>query len=292
MARPLRLSFPGACYHIMARGNAKSLIFIDAEDYRRFLEILAEVAARFSIVVYAYCLMPNHYHLVCRTREANLSLAVGYLNAVYAQWWNRRHERCGHVTQGRFKAQLVQSELYLRVVCRYVLDNPVRAGLARHPQDWEWSSSRASSGLCAPPAFLDTSIGCHGVSGGQAGRITFEGLGVRADRQVQSLVETAIKGDVRFLGDDSIRESFRHLVRTARDAGIARREWVGIRPTLAELFAFSGSRRIRDRQMVEARDAWGFTQREIAEFLGVHVDTVGRTIRRISSCSEVPSSEV
>ncbi len=235
--------------------------------------------------------MPNHYHLVCRTPEANLSLAVGYLNAVYAQWWNRRHGRCGHVTQGRFKAQLVQSELYLRVVCRYVLDNPVRAGMVRHPQDWEWSSARASTGLAAPPAFLDGSISVQMLSGGQAARITFDGLGGGADRQVQSLVGTAIKGDARILDNDSIRETFRHLVRTARDAGIGRREWVGIRPTLAELFAMAGSRRIRERQMVEARDAWGFTHREIAEFLGMHVDTVGRTIRRISSCSDVASSE-
>jgi REP element-mobilizing transposase RayT len=265
----------------MARGNAKSLMFLDADDYRKFLEILTEVAARFSIAVFAYCLMPNHYHLVARTCEPNVSVAIRYLNGVYAQWWNRRHGRCGHVTQGRFKAQLVQNEVYLWVVCRYVMNNPVRAGLVQLAQAWEWSSAGALTGTATPPAFLDTSIGRQALSCMQFDPTAADCSDTSAALQAFHFVERAIKEDARFLADDVSLRTFRDLVQRARDAGIARREWTGIRPTLAELFAFAGNRRARNRQIVEAREGWGFTQREIAEFLGVHVESVGRAIRSV-----------
>jgi putative transposase len=280
MARPLRVSFPGACYHIMARGNARSLMFLDAEDYRKFLEILTEVAARFSIVIYAYCIMPNHYHLVCRTRDANVSLAVAFLNGVYAQWWNHRHGRCGHLTQGRFKAQLVQNDLYLRVVGRYVMNNPVRAGLVQHPHDWEWSSARASAGEAEPPAFLDTSLGGLLMADRDAVPPVSEGVANPGDLPAQPDVARAIREDDRFLGDGTDLSTLQHLVGLARAAGIPRRDWVGIRPTLAELFACTANAGVRDRQIAAAREDWGFTRQEIAEFLDVHVETVTRTIRK------------
>jgi REP element-mobilizing transposase RayT len=272
----------------MARGNAKSLIFLDGEDYRRFLEILAEIAARFSIAVYAYCLMPNHYHLVCRTREANVSAAVAYLNGVYAQWWNHRHSRCGHLTQGRFKAQLIQNDLYLRVVCRYVLDNPVRAALVRHPQDWEWSSARAAAGGMQAPPFLDTSLG--GLREPNSSTLPQESrhVGSPESPPVYRGVARAVREDDRFLGDGPDLGAFRGLVRLARSAGIPRRDWVGIRPTLAEVFSCAVSAEVRDRQIFAARDDWGFTRNEIAAFLGIHPETVTRVVRRERSRSAEP----
>jgi len=279
MARPLRVSFPGACYHIMARGNAKSLIFLDAGDYRKFLKILAAVAARFSIVVYVYCLMPNHYHLVCRTCEANVSAALAYLNGVYARWWNLRHGRCGHVTQGRFKAQLVQSDIYMRVVCRYVLDNPVRASLVRHPHDWKWSSARAAAGKAKAPAFLDTSLGGLLLVDRDAVPPASDGMANRGDLPAESDVARAIREDYRFVGNGADLPTFRNLVEVARAASIPRRDWVGIRPTLAELFSCAAGTDARNRQIVAAKEDWGFTRKEIAEFLGLHAETVTRTVR-------------
>lgn len=279
MARPLRVSFPGACYHIMARGNAKSRIFLDAGDYRKFLKILAAVAARFSIVVYVYCLMPNHYHLVCRTGEANVSAALAYLNGVYARWWNLRHGRCGHVTQGRFKAQLVQSDLYLRVVYRYVLDNPVRASLVRHPQDWKWSSARAAAGKAKAPAFLDTSLGGLLLVDRDAAPPASDGVANRGDLPAESDVARAIREDDRFVGNGTDLPTFRNLVKAARAANIPRRDWVGIRPTLAELFSCAAGTDARNRQILAAKEDWGFTRKEIAEFLGLHAETVTRTVR-------------
>ncbi len=279
MARPLRVSFPGACYHIMARGNAKSLIFLDAGDYRKFLKILAAVAARFSIVVYVYCLMPNHYHLVCRTCEANVSAALAYLNGVYARWWNRRHGRCGHVTQGRFKAQLVQSDIYMRVVCRYVLDNPVRASLVRHPQDWKWSSARAAARKVKVAPFLDPSVGGLLLRDSATMPHDAKDAGQRAVLPAYSAVEVAVRSDERFVGDGTGLDVFQGLVSRAKSAGIPRRDWVGIRPTLAELFSCAAGMDARNRQIVAAKEDWGFTRKEIAEFLGLHAETVTRTVR-------------
>jgi putative transposase len=135
VSRPLRILDAGALYHVVARGNAKMAIYHDDVDRRRFLTILETVVEQHQIECHAYCLMSNHYHLVIRTLEPNLSPAIQYLNGVYAQWWNKRHKRVGHVLQGRFKAQLMQREGYFLEACRYVVLNPVRAGLVKKVED-------------------------------------------------------------------------------------------------------------------------------------------------------------
>jgi len=154
MSRPLRLQLPGGVYHVTARGNDRRPIFEDDDDCARFLIVLASTVARYHVLCHAYCLMGNHYHLLVQTPEANLSLAMRHLNGVYTQRFNRRHERCGHVLQGRFGAQLVDGDAYLREVSRYIVLNPVRAGLVGHPGEWRWSSFRATSGQAAVPGFL------------------------------------------------------------------------------------------------------------------------------------------
>lgn len=122
-------------------------IFLDDMDYRKFVDVLAEVVEDSDIECWNYCVMPNHYHVtLCPTRP-NLSEAIRRINSTYAQWWNNRHERVGHVFQGRFKDQIVERDEYLLVLCRYVALNPVRAGLSEHPEDWEWSSYAATVGL-------------------------------------------------------------------------------------------------------------------------------------------------
>lgn len=151
MSRPLRLQLPGGIYHVTARGNARQAIFEDDDDCAGFLIVLASTVARYRLLCHAYCLMGNHYHLLLQTPESNLSVAMRQLNGVYTQRFNRRHERCGHVLQGRFGAQLVDGDAYLREVCRYIVLNPVRAGLVAHPGEWRWSSFRATAGETAVP---------------------------------------------------------------------------------------------------------------------------------------------
>jgi len=139
-------------------------IFIDEGDYRSFVSLLGDVAEEFDIHCFSYCAMPNHYHVSLRPNRPNLSEAIRHLNSRYAQWWNRRHERVGHVFQGRFKDQIVQREGYFSTLCRYIALNPVRAKLVENPQDWPWSSYAATIGLRPTPAFLaiDEVLGIFG----------------------------------------------------------------------------------------------------------------------------------
>lgn len=155
MARPLRLEFPGALYHITARGNAQQSIYLDNADRQRFLQLLAQEVRQQHWRCYVYCLMDNHYHLVVETPEPNLSCGLRRLHGTYTQYFNRRHRRVGHLLQGRFKSLLVEKENYLQELCRYVVLNPVRARLVTAAQDWPWSSYGQTVGLQPISAWLD-----------------------------------------------------------------------------------------------------------------------------------------
>jgi putative transposase len=156
MARPIRIEFSGAVYHVMARGNDRRSIYRDDQDRQTFLATLAEMVQRFGVKVHAYCLMPNHYHLVLTTPVANLSQAVGWLQVTYTVRFNRRHRRSGHLFQGRFKAQLVEADEYAQWLVEYVHLNPVRPVRKSQPlaaerqtelDGYEWSSHRDYAGL-------------------------------------------------------------------------------------------------------------------------------------------------
>jgi putative transposase len=154
MARPLRLELAGALYHVTSRGDGREDIFLSDEDRRAWLETLAEVCKRCNWVCHAYCQMSNHYHLVIETPEANLSKGMRQLNGVYTQHFNRRHDRVGHVFQGRFKAILVDKDSYLLELARYVVLNPLRAKMVRRLEQWPWSSYLATCGQTPAPSWL------------------------------------------------------------------------------------------------------------------------------------------
>jgi REP element-mobilizing transposase RayT len=157
MPRPPRIEFPGAMYHVTARGNNRARIVWEDEDRRLFLRALAWVVSRHCLELHAYCLMSNHYHLALRTPMGNLSRAMQALNSAFAVAMNRRHARVGHLFQGRYHASLVEHEPYLLELVRYVVLNPVRAGLAASPERWPWLSHRATLGLAPTPSALTTS---------------------------------------------------------------------------------------------------------------------------------------
>jgi REP element-mobilizing transposase RayT len=138
----------------MARGNGRMQLFHDDVDYRWFIHLLGDVMESLDVDCWNYCAMPNHYHATLVPTQPNFSEAIQRLNGVFAQWWNRRHARVGHVFQGRFKDQLVQDDLYVRALSRYIALNPVRAKLVSEPEDWPWSSYRATIGLAPTPSFL------------------------------------------------------------------------------------------------------------------------------------------
>jgi len=156
MSRPLRIEFPGAVYHVTARGDRREPIYEDDGDRTQFLSILGEALDRFNAQCLAYCLMGNHYHLVLFTREGHLSRLMRQLNGVYTQTYNRRHTKVGHLFQGRFKTILVDRESYLLSLCRYVERNPVASHLVAQAQDWLWSSCRAHLLIEEGPHWLDS----------------------------------------------------------------------------------------------------------------------------------------
>ena len=156
MARPLRIEYPGAVYHLTSRGNERRTIFTDDQDREGFLDLLHQVNRRYHWLCHAYCLMENHYHLLIETPEGNLSLGMRQLNGVYTQTFNRRHDRVGHLFQGRFKAVLIQKDSHLLEACRYIVLNPVRAKIVKRAEEWKWSSYRATAGRSKPHPCLNT----------------------------------------------------------------------------------------------------------------------------------------
>jgi len=156
MARPLRLELAGGVYHVTSRGDGGEDIYLAGADREAWLEVFSHVCERFNWVCHAWCQMTNHYHVLIETPEANLAQGMRQLNGVYTQRFNRAHARVGHVFQGRYKAILVERDSYLLEVARYVVLNPLRAGMVQRLEAWPWSSYLATCGLASAPKWLQT----------------------------------------------------------------------------------------------------------------------------------------
>ena len=154
MARPVRLEVPGGIYHVTNRGNDRQTIFVDDADREIFLALVLAEIERCSWILHDYAILSNHFHLLIETPEPNLSKGMQRLEGTYAQWFNRRHGRCGHVLGGRYKSRLVEGGSYLMEVSRYIALNPVRAGIVERPEQYQWSSYRAKAGFEPPPPWL------------------------------------------------------------------------------------------------------------------------------------------
>jgi putative transposase len=154
MGRQLRAEQPGGFYHIVSRGNNRGEVFVDEGDHLLFLDLLGRAAERHEWLVLAYCLMTTHYYLVVQLLRRGLSAGMCLLNGEFARKANKRHDRIGHVFNARFSATPIEGERHLLEACRYVVLNPVRAGLCKQPEAWRWSSYRACAGVEFAPAFL------------------------------------------------------------------------------------------------------------------------------------------
>jgi len=142
MPRKPRVEFPGAFYHVLSRGNNRQEIFLNSSDYQDFLTCLRIIQERYPFTLYAYVLLPNHFHLLLETKEVTLSRIMLSLLTRYVKLFNQRYRRVGHLFQGRYKAILCQKDAYLLELVRYLHLNPVRAKLVNSPSEWFWSSHR------------------------------------------------------------------------------------------------------------------------------------------------------
>jgi REP element-mobilizing transposase RayT len=272
MARPLRIQFPGAVYHITVRGNAGQDVFLDANDHSDFLDVLATAVDRHNWLCHGYCVMPNHYHLLLETVDPTLARGMHHLNGVLAQRHNRRHARKGHLYQGRYKAILVEKEAHLLELTRYVTLNPVRAELVSRSRDWTWSSYRATAGLSPVPPFLEVDwvLSQFGRSRRAARRayrrFVARGLGVDVWRELRGQI---------YLGGRSFVE--KHApIQEQPIPEIPRVQHLVNRPALGELF----ESRPAHGALLLAHRRYGYTFREIGAFLGIHPATASRRLRR------------
>lgn len=158
MARARRQDFAGAIHHVSIRGIDEESLYPREGDQQVFLAMLSQTVQRQAWVVYAYCLMTTHYHLLVRTLRPTLSSGMHQLNGTYASRANRLESRRGHLFSGRYRATLVNTDRHLLESCRYIVLNPVRAGMVAEPEEWPWSSYRSTIGLEPGPGFFDTSV--------------------------------------------------------------------------------------------------------------------------------------
>lgn len=272
MARPLRLLVANGIYHVTARGIARSTIHGDDRDRRVFFRVLERTISRFDWRCLSYCLMPNHFHLLIRTPEPNLSRGIAQLKSVYAQAYNRRHERVGPLFAGRYGGRLIQQDRHLLEVFRYIALNPVTANLCAAPSAWAWSGHAALAGqrqayrwhaVEEARAWFKSPQSIDGVSG------------YREFVAAPSEIEVANEGVV--VGDAEFRRQVLPDVRPGSE--FPERDWGDGRPDLDELLQDGGT----GRSIAVAYRKHGYTLVSVASAIGVHVSTVSRRLRSYES---------
>jgi putative transposase len=201
MARPLRIEFQGAFYHITSRGNEKGRIFTANRDREKFLDYLEAAYKRFKIVVHEYCLMPNHYHLIMETPLGNLCKCMQYINSSYTAYYNVKWKRAGHLFQGRYKSILVDADSYIKQLSRYIHLNPVRAKLVKSPEEYKWSSYRYYISTKKAPNFLNTvfTLRLFGNSKKEYKRFVEEGLHQKVENPLKEIKADFILGNDEFV---------------------------------------------------------------------------------------------
>ncbi|MDD4915906.1 MAG: transposase [Methylococcales bacterium] len=276
MARQLRIELSGGLYHVTSRGNRQEAIYFEDADCLAWLALLGNVCRRFNWICHAYCQMTNHYHLVLETPEANLSRGMRQLNGVYTQYVNRTYSRVGHVFQGRYKAILVEKDSYLLALARYVVLNPVRAGMVSHPADWPWSSFPGMIDQEKAPAWLQTDWLLA-----QFGR----------DRQaaMRSYVDFVLAGQglpgiwegLRrqiYLGNDAFIESMQKQIMI--DKQLIEIPRVQHHPPAKLLDYYATKYPQRNEAMTMAFKTGDYSLKAIADHFDVHYSTVSRVVNK------------
>jgi putative transposase len=271
VARPLRIEFAGALYHVTARGNERKPIVRDDVDRELWLQRLERVCSRFGWLVYAYCLMDNHFHLLVETPVPNLARGMRELNGVYAQHFNLRHGRSGHLFGGRYGALLVKRDSHLLEGARYVVLNPERMEDPTVRYDrYRWSSYRATAGICPAPDFLahERLLELFAPERAEAQRLyrAFVRAGLQgSDPKAEALGEI-------YLGDRDFARRRRPRRPASTEVPRVQREPIGC--SLEGLLDERG-----DDALAFAYRA-GYSLRELAAVLGVHYSTVSRRLKR------------
>lgn len=301
MARPLRIEFPGAVYHVTARGDRREPIYMDDEDRSLHLGLIGKALMRFDARALAYCLMGNHVHLVLQTQQPNLSRIMRHINGVYTQAYNRRHGVVGHLFQGRYHAILVDSDAYLLALCRYVERNPVAAGLVAEVGQWPWSSHLAHASQVAAPMWLDSDTVYAQLLGripaSRADRTRAAGLysrgnaGAAASMSVEEVPASGLWAQALrqqiFLGDESfvarVQQHLEPAQRTSKEVPAVQRRLPTRDTAPLSLEALIASGADRNSAVLQAYRAQGMTMTAIGQALGLSVSRVSRLIASLEA---------
>lgn len=277
MARPLRIELAGGLYHVTSRGDRREDIYYNDTDRRAWLSLFANVCQQYNWVCHGWCQMTNHYHVILETAEGNLAQGMRQLNGVYTQIINRTYRRVGHVFQGRYKAILVEKDSYLLELARYVVLNPVRAGMVADASQWPWSSYAAMVGQEAKPAWLHTDWLLGQFSAQRQRAIGKYVDFVRAGTGLPSLWEQ-LQGQI-FLGSAAFIE---RLQSAAPDHTLISEIPTAQRRPLAQPLEYYRAHAASNKAaMVAAYASGDYTMQQIADFFGVHYATVSRAVKAV-----------
>jgi REP element-mobilizing transposase RayT len=275
MPRGPRLNIPDGIYHVMTRGHRKTTIFEDDHDRQHFIEIVAEAAMAHDVRVFAETRLGNHYHQVVQTPDANLPDYMGCVNGTFAQFFNRRYQRIGHVYNERYKAILVDNDFYLGVLIGYVLTNPVKHRFVDHPGDWKWSSYRATVGIEPPPDYLclDWLLSVFPSASLQEAQDCCRRYLQTAPPEADELLQRPVNGSSAFE-----RELRQHIGATLFMSSLPRSYRMLDRPPLAELFHPQLTIEERNKEMLRAHVLHAYRMSEIARALCMHPSSVSRIV--------------
>jgi putative transposase len=307
MARPLRIEYAGAHYHVTSRGNERKAIFKDDADRESFLKLLGRAVQDFHLRLHGYVLMSNHYHLLVETPTGGLSRSMRYLNGVYTQTFNLRHGRVGHLFQGRYKAILVERDSYLLELSRYIHLNPWRVKQAQDPFEFCWSSLKAYIGRVAVPRWLTVTevlsqFGSRGKS--EYRKFISEGMKAGIKSPWDDVKGQAVLGSAEFVEEVADRHLGSRREKRGEESRLG--EIVGVKADalIGEVVRYYGIKetdlRSRGHRYTEARYVASYllrrecltSLREIGERVGLHYSAVGNAVRQVRdrpSASQVKS---
>lgn len=290
MARPLRIQYPGAFYHVTARGNEQKDVFKSGKDREQFLSYLESATERYGAVVHAYCLMGNHYHLLLETPVGNLAQIMRHIGGAYTTYFNVKRKRAGHLFQGRYKAILVDKDAYALELSRYIHLNPVRAGIVARPEEYGWSSYRPYIGLASVPAWLITDFvrGCLGGGGAGAYRqFVTAALSRASESPFVGVVASTVLGGPDFV--EKVAKS--HLAHRTSDRDVPAVRRLN-RPTMDHLIDIIGNelgssvKLTRNVSIYFCHRYSGARLREIGERFGLSDAAVAQASRRLRIAAE------
>ncbi|WP_298273064.1 transposase [Geobacter sp.] len=290
MARPLRIEYPGAYYHVTSRGNEQKDIFKSRKDREKFLSYLESATERYGAVIHAFCLMSNHYHLLLETPAGNLSQIMRHINGAYTTYFNVKRKRAGHLFQGRYKAILVEADEYAAELSRYIHLNPVRAGIVTQPEEYRWSSHRSFIGHGAMPSWLKTDfiLGYFGKRASEARkkyRTFVEGLiGKEYESPLGGTIGSSLLGSPGFI--EEIRTT--HLQEKEEDRNVPALRQLAVRPSPEEIIAAvkavmgHNEKQARQASIYLCHKYSGVRLRELAKMFEVGETAICEASRRFS----------